>query len=433
MALAYIPADGGPRSLQWPLGSSDQEFESPSIPGPTGVWLPGFLRTKSLRVLAIDFASDHSKKMTDKGYFRDTKNGDFEAGGDPFPEEWTHRFDPEFPLARPYPLSHTGGRHVDLYVAVKNDYPHSVEASLTGSVTGSEVADGMQFVLAERTFPSGTTVVRVISNQPLRMQIQATQFEVKWEFTGPRISSGASSDPSSIHAPPQTTTNELFVTLGEPRFNGQELTYERMAHTVQRLGALGAFDPKHPHQFVDRLVKSVGFDGRVTRGTWWLAINPQLKADCITISKYVAALLQMIGIRGEAKPVIIYARPKKHVQRKELIKGQDRLLSDLTDADVELVEESSPYDPDFAGLNGPAIIHPRELWRLTLLDDSNHFNNFEGCIKFTPLFGATKWYPGGGGFDGVTDVNLVLPTVFKTLSWIDNDDKPMGKPVLKYR
>ena len=58
MAFYYIPADGGPRALDWSLGSSFEEDESPSIAGPTGGPRSEEVHAPALRVLpnAVSFA-----------------------------------------------------------------------------------------------------------------------------------------------------------------------------------------------------------------------------------------------------------------------------------------------------------------------------------------------------------------------------------------
>jgi hypothetical protein len=422
MTLGYIPADGGPRSLSWPLGSLGRVLENLDLPGPLGRPVPADFLEKKLRVLGINVLSAHRKQMTDKGFDHDeSKPRDYEPGGKPFPGEWSYRFNPDNLEVTARPVSHTGGKKVALLVIVCNDYDRPVEAALDGLVTGAGGAMGIGFHVPARTIEPGIQFIHVKSSMPLPGTIEALDFTIRWQFTGARIVTSLDSGAHAIYAPVTTTENELFVTRGEPRFDGDEFTYERLAHAVKKCGQWNTTDP---HKLVEHIVQGAKFDGRVTRGAWFLAIDPVHAADCITIAKYVSALIGTVGIPGEAVPVIVYARPKRDVARTVLIPGEQvRLVSDLKDVDVEAVEEPSPDDPAMAGLRDPVFVHPRELWRLSLMDGSGHFNNYEGCVKFTPRLGKTRWYPAGGRFSGADRYQDVLPKVFKSLSWIDNRDK----------
>ena len=111
--------------------------------------------------------------------------------------------------------------------------------------------------------------------------------------------------------------NELFVTMGEPQFEDElEITYGRMAHAVEKAAAAMSTDP---HQIVESIVKSVAFDGRFSGDAWLLARNPGSEADCITISKYVEAIVKLVGLQGTTKAVIIYVRPNGSIRWKWLI------------------------------------------------------------------------------------------------------------------
>jgi len=446
MVQAYIPTEGGPHSMGWPLGVfPNSEDDAGDAPGPTGISPPADFLVKSVRVLAIDFESDHSKKMTDKGHSSgDGKGaGNFEPGGRPFSQDWTYNFNPDFLESKSYPVSHTGGRKVALLVAVSNEYAKPVEATLTGRVSGTAVADGMQFVLPDRTFEPGITLVRIISEQPLHKKIQAAQFKVEWEFTGPQISH-TSSDRGLFYAPPMTTINELFVTLGEPLLEGNEITYERMAHAVQKAGAA---NHTSAHKIVESLMHSLKERFSMANGAsdaWFFARLPhtKIKIDCISIARYVAAILQMVGIRGKVEPVIVYVQPNGPIEweslvpresdsKKRRIKGfpapsqvqKLKLLGDVTGKDFEVVEKPNPPAGTSAGLNWPMLFHPREPWHLMLLDGAENPNAFEGCVKFTPLSGDTKWYPAGTSLDGIDDLQKVISQTFKSLSWIDDSNK----------
>lgn len=429
MAFSYIPSDGGPRSLPWPLNSFAEAVDELSISGPIGTQVPPDFLDKALRVVAIEIQSGHAKKMTDKGFSPDdNKAGDFEPGGKPFAGQWSYRFNPDNLETTAHPVSHTGGRKIELLVAVSNDYERPIEAALDGLVTSAGGAQGLGFHVSPRTFEPGINLVHIASGTRLPKTIEALKFIVRWQFTGQRLFTNLDSGRRSIYAPVATTENELFLTRGEPQVEGEAFTYERLAHAVRKLGE---FDTTDPHELVEKVVRSVSFDGRVTRGAWFLAIHPNLAADCITIAKYVSALTQTVGIPGKAEPVIVFAQPKPHVARIELVPGEQmRLIADLKPEDVEAVERPSPDDPERAGLLNPMFVHPRELWRLSLIDrgvNGGHFNNFEGCVKFTPRFGKTRWYPAGGPLSGQDTFADVLPEAFRSLSWIDNDDKQREK------
>jgi hypothetical protein len=454
MVQAYIPTEGGPHSMDWPLGVfPNSEDDAGDAPGPTGISPPDDFLVKSVRVVAIDFESDHRNKMTDKGHSSGGEKGagNFEPGGKPFSQDWTYIFNPDFLESKSYPVSHTGDRNVSLLVAVSNEYAKPVEATLTGWVLNSDVADGMRFVVPDRTFEPGITLVRIISDKPLHKKIQAAEFKVGWEFTGSQVSSRPS--PRLFYAPPMTTTNELFITLGEPLLEGNEITYERMAHAVQKAGAA---NHTSAHRIVEALVHSLEKRFSMEYGTsdaWFFARMPNttIQVDCISIARYVAAILQMVGIRGTVEPVIVYVQPTGPIQweslvpresdpKKRRIKGfpapsqvqKLKLLGDVTDKDFEVVEKPNPPAGTSAGLNWPMIFHPRDPWHLMLLDGAENPNAFEGCVKFTPLGGVPKWYPAGTQLVGIDKVQDVIPKTFKSLSWVDDSNKPRVPAVKNY-
>jgi hypothetical protein len=434
MAQAYIPAYGGPSAAAGPLGlDAPRASRSVALADPDAF--------PFIQVVAVKFESDHKKKMTDQDYAEpdaesEAKPASFDPGGSPFPEDWTWKEDPWTRVAKSHPVSHTGGSEVKLNVTVRMEGSWgSARGTLIGRARGAGVPVGMKFVAPSQTFHEGDNSVKVVSSKPLSKGIRKTQFKVSWQVVG-----------SGIHSVPLPSTrpwflaqivqsqNEMFVTMGEPQFEDeQEITYGRMAHAVEKAGTAGSTDP---HQIVEGMVKAVGFDGRFSGDTWLLARNPGSKADCITIAKYVAAIVKLVGLQGTTKAVVVYPRPKVPIawewmspERPGKMRGfpapsavaKLRLLEDVKTGDFKFVEDPFPHDAGKAGLNWPAIFHRTEDRYLRLIDHNGGKNNYEGCVKFTDGKNQTKWYPAGTGLGGFGTLEELMPRVFKTLSWVGND------------
>ena len=443
MAQAYIPAHGGPSVAVSHLGS--EATGATEAPGPVGAGPDGSeLQFPFIQVVAVKFESDHKKRMTDKDYFGpggtpDGSEVSYESGGTPFAKDFAWKRDPSTLVTETHPVSHTGDQKVTLSVTVRLKGSNTVKGTLIGRATGAGVPEGMKFVAHSQIFHLGDMIIEVDSNKRLSKRIEKVQFNVDWQVVGPGLLSvPIISGGPWVLAKAVRSRNELFVTMGEPQYEDElEITYGRMAHAVEKAEAAVSADP---HQIVGSIVDSLSnrYDGGFSGDTWLLARNPGSKADCITIAKYVDAILKLIGLPGTAEAVIVYVqpnvRPMGRIRWKWLKTGEKlQLLDDVGKGDFKIVERSSPADPEKAGLNSPVIVHPTEDWYLRLIDDEGDKNIYEGCVKFTDDKGHTKWYPAGllpGG--GGQKLEKVIPRAFKSLSWVSNDGWIREPPVEEY-
>ncbi len=430
MRRGYIPTDGGPTSLPGPIGLN------PSANAPTAAqMLGGGPDFPAIMVVAVEFDSDHKKKMTNKG-FNEVKP-DFTSGGTAFAQQATWEIDPSSVQEKSHPVSHTGNLPVTLIVTVELfEHEGPLKGNLTGKVIGSGLPTGMTFAANGLTFIRGQNKFRVKSNILLGTAIQKVQFTVTWRFTilGMTTVPGYSGKNNIFTSNLNQSTNELFVTLGEPLLiNDKEITYGRLAHAVEKVGAKGTTDP---HKLVEVLVQGQGFDGDIsaTHDAWFLAKNPKTNADCITIAKYITAIMQMIGLKGTIKAVIVYVRPKGKFAWHSLVppdtttfKGfpvpaavtKIKLLEDVNKGDFEAVEGPAPStNNELSGLDKPLVVHKNEPWHLRLMDNQGGQNRFEACVKFTDDKKKTKWYAAGTTKPGFEKLDKIVPSVFKSLSWV---------------
>jgi hypothetical protein len=291
---------------------------------PTGTTqTPGIVGTGSegsefkfpfIQVVAVNFESDHKKRMTDKDYpIPEGKTASFDSGGAPFAQDWAWKRDSSTLVTQTHPVSHTGDQKVILSVTVRLEGRSTVKGTLFGRASGDGVPAGMKFVAHSQTFHLGEMVVKVESNKALVKQIAKAQFNVDWQVLGPGLHSVPIISSSRwVLAPVVRSQNELFVTMGEPQFEDElEITYGRMAHAVEKANAaMKLVVGTDSQQIVASLASAPQLFGETSGGAWLLARNPGSRADCITICKYIVAIVKLVGLPGTAEAVIVYVQPK---------------------------------------------------------------------------------------------------------------------------
>ena len=432
MPSGYSPALGGPSAEPTPAGSSNSSGRSDSNRRPWGMSAP--VGSEMIRVGAVEILSAHARRMTDKGYHvidgeELDPSVDYGAGGNAFGGQW-YGFDPTWvsehwisdsTITRSYPVSHTGGEKVKLLVFVNNTYSVSKRARVVGTVLGDEAAEDMVFDSGEREFASGWNFFEVTSKQKLKQTVQSTRFRVQW-----LVDIGGF---PSFHV---TSDSELLMTMGEPKFKGDELTYARIKHAVDVLQGDWTDDL---HAKVKSLMSRLAtrFTGKGhSKGPFFLFRNQGSHADCLTLSLYADTLLSLIGIPGTHEAVELYVEPvsgeftyertKGKFPLLRLLTGKARLHPPLTNK-FRAIE--SPASAE--GMHQPKFYHPTNSdWYLALLDSNDYENRYEGCLKYSPKPNNTLYYPVPSQSSGYSKKHKVISDFF-TLRWLH----PSGSEKIK--
>lgn len=282
--------------------------------------------------------------------------------------------------ARSIPMSITAGTSVTAMAKVR------IKGGIPGKTYGIQATpDGGQpgwTLSGEGTHQQGmdTDYVFLSAAAPLADKIAFQDFLMTWQTT---TAAGATSTALSLQ--------KVFLTSGkahDPGATGPGGDQPNLP-TFKRLKQAMVFARGLPATKADSIVYNVFrrfpnygvCDVPAVPNTFKIACPPiQLvwemsdhvrtgNFQCITISRYVNAVLNVLGVPGAvanivAKPVVIWADPAHK-------------------------EEGIDSDYPHPGINIPSIRHPRHPdWALGLLDGNCGINNYEACIKL-------QWTPPG--------------------------------------
>jgi len=400
---------------------------------PIGMTAPGRGATNELRILSVEFASDHGVLLD-----HDT---DWEDGGLPFDKpEWPKRAgDPAG-----HPVSHTWDQPIELDVKVEFTGPRS-KRSISGTLTGVDAKDRTKVFERRWSFRRGKQTVRVKSTKPLPKEVQRLDKDWLWLIHGKGITALSIFGVEGVQSWPAQTQFEIFVTQAEPStvLAFPDITYRRMKHAVAKVSMAHSIDP---HAIVKHLMSTfTEFALGINPANAWLLGEPGAMGDCRTIVRYVINILLMVGIPGDAKCVLVYEKLRADFPRHPF--GDPTMMQlerEPTAGDFSVAAEEPTEDQKLGGLDKPALIHPNGRWKLILFDGGGGQNVFEACLEFT-YAGDTVFH--AGGVIGVSDFKTkeaVIRGVFKSLSWgefdrgdptTEDDDKMVpvtGKDVKVY-
>jgi hypothetical protein len=375
---------------------------------PIGMAGPGSGATNELRILSVEFASDHGVLLD-----HDT---DWEDGGLPFDKpEWPKKAgDPAG-----HPVSHTWDQPIELDVKVEFTGPRS-KGSISGTLMGVDAKDGTKVFERRWRFRRGKQTIRVKSTKPFPKEVKTQDVDWLWLIQGKGINPLSFLGLEGVQSWPAQTQFEIFMTQAEPStvlaFPG--ITYRRMKHAVAKVSEAASIDP---HVIVKHLMSTFPvFNLGANPRNAWLLGEPGAAGDCRTIVRYVINILLMVGIPGDAKCVLVYEKLRADFPGHPF-RG-DRTMMQLerepTAGDFSLVAEEPTEDQKLGGLDKPGLIHPNGRWSLILFDRGGGQNVFEACLEFT-YAGDTVFHAGG-----VSDFKTkeeVIRGAFKSLSWGEFD------------
>ena len=193
------------------------------------------------------------------------------------------------------------------------------------------------------------------------------------------------------------TTHTVYVTLGKPR-DEKEVTVRRMRLAVKLAREVAeSAGTLESHALVHGLMQNwtrYNLKVQYPSNEWLLADNPRLGAQCIDLVRFVNSVLGVLGAKGDARAVVVWAHP-----------AQPR------------VPIESPWTREAGGLATSGAVPPAPGWWPGLLDGGRCWNNYEAALVLTDG-GVTRYYP--GGVDLSTDFTTPLQVlhVFQCLVWL---------------
>lgn len=311
---------------------------------------------------------------TDHGVMKDNQSN-WTAAGSPYGEpEW--RINERSQIVS-HPISHTMDRNIDIDVGL-NVLPVTAPSAPI-ALRGVSNLPFLNFDFSGSLQGGLNRTVSMTSSGKIPPAIenykdQEIRWKMKWQDWEHEIG---------------RTKHTVFVTMADPA-QPTEVTYKRMNLAV------GIVAPSHsldPHTIVADIMKNWNKYNLAIyyENPWELADDIKAGAQCITIVKFVKAIIETIGCPGVAQAVTISAR--------EGAAGTP-------------IEQICPVCP---GLNVPSSHPGHHNWILALLDSAWHANTFEAALKFS-YGGVLKYYP--GGVDGVLSTPEEVLQVFQCLAWI---------------
>jgi hypothetical protein len=370
---------------------------------PIGMTAPGKGAKDEIKILSIEFVSDHGLLLD--------YNTDWEDGGLPFDKpEWPKRTgDPAG-----HPVSHTWDQSIELDVKVEFTGPRS-KRSISGTLTGVDAKDGTKVFERRWRFRRGKQTIRVTSAKPLEKKIQQLNVDWLWLIHGKGITALSSLGLKGVQSWPAQSQFEIFVTRAEPSTVPAfpDITYRRMKHAVTKVSEAATMEP---HAVVKHLMST--FDefnlGANPRNAWVLG-TPGEVGDCRTIVRYVINILLMAGVPGNARCVLVFEKLADGFPRHPFMGNPSMMQLEREPArdDFSVVAEEPTESQKDGGLNRPMLIHPNGRWSLVLFDGGGGQNAFEACLEFT--YGGTTVWHAGGVRDFATMQSVI--TIFRALSW----------------
>ena len=370
---------------------------------PIGMTAPGGGATNEIKILSVEFVSDHGVLLD--------HDKDWEDGGLRFAKpEWPKKAgDPDG-----HPVSHTMEKPIELDVKVDFSGPRS-KRSLSGTLTGINAKDGTKVFERRWRFRRGEQTIQVKSVTPLSKKVQQLDVDWMWLIHGKGITALSFLGVKGVQSWPAQTRFEVLVTRAEPSTVPAfpDITHRRMKHAVAKVSSAPSVDP---HAIVKHLMSTfTEFNLGVNPKNAWLLGEPGAVGDCRTIVRYVINILLMVGVPGDAKCVLVFEKLRDGFPSRSFLGDPTmrQLEREPTAGDFFVTAEEPTEDQKLGGLDKPALIHPNGKWKLILFDSHGGQNVFEACLKFT-LTGDTVFHAGGVR-DFKTKEEVI--TVFKSLSW----------------
>jgi hypothetical protein len=280
---------------------------------------------------------------------------------------------------------------------------------------------GMTFRAPTLALPPGSPEIAFTSDRQLERKIQKLEFPIRWSQPGA---------PQSVIPP--TTSNIMYVTMGQPMVDQQErwredgVTRKRMDRAVAWVEPLNTLDP---HAIVGALMGRFPYysllpSTKVPRqfkhptffneegGAWAMSDYVEESGECQAIVRLVRGILRQLGVPGVTQVMVTWADPDVgggatpiHADLEEnpsagltkagKINGK-RVLAALIDGPVE---EGQTYPASHTPMGGGKV--------------SPGLNRYEACLKFTAE-GKTRYYCGGAG---VVDSEEKILALFWGLVW----------------
>lgn len=251
---------------------------------------------------------------------------------------------------------------------------YSVKATPQGSVPGwTLTGEGIRQSGVDSDF------ISLSGSAPLSDKIAFQDFLLLWE-----------AEADGAKSPGALSSQKVFVTSG-PAHNTAESngvdtpnipTFRRLTQAVKYARDISATQadrivyevfsrfPRYGVCDVPTVPNPYGFTCPVLSSVWEMAdFERSGNFQCITISRYVNAVLNVLGVPGAvaslvAKAVVIWADPGN-------------------------TEKGLENDYPHPGIGIPSIVHPRHPdWALGLIDGRCGINNYEACVKL-------EWTPPG--------------------------------------
>lgn len=132
-------------------------------------------------------------------------------------------------------------------------------------------------------------------------------------------------------------------------------------------------------------------------------------SHCKQQVRFTLAVMNMVGLPGTFKGVIIYAKPNAPTKA-------------LVQEDVEVDQ----------GLGAPVIVNPNNPnWTCGLVDSNKGNNKFEAAIRYN-YNATTTYFPGGDPGKSYPNANALLIGTFLGLGWFDKNTEKFEEFIQKY-
>ncbi len=376
----------------------------------------------TIALRSIEFRSDHGLMKGCKG------ESGWKNAGDPCPQpEWTPQGGS--------PLSVTMGQKLVI----------RLNAAVSGGESGAAPSRIRGAGPAGITFESGGLApaafgapIELASTQRIERRIQKLDLTVTW-------SAGAGNQVS-----PQTTSNVVYVTMGRPQTDRQNVwqedgvTVKRMDRAVSWIAPLGTLDP---HTIVGSLMAmfpsyTLQPSPRVPRqyrhptyvneegGAWAMSDYPEETGECQAIVRLIRGMLRQTGIPGQTRVIVVWGDPRVGGGRTPQFADQE----EQPWAGLDATQEQGGRVWRAALIDGPVEegrTYPASHTRMADGTLSPGLNRYEACLEFTHG-GVTRYYAGGAG---VFEDKQQILNVFWGLIWFspaENDGYWVEKIVARY-
>jgi hypothetical protein len=326
---------------------------------------------------SVTFLSDHGV-LTDN-------DANWGGGGARFPE-------PEWTAAAQHPITHTMGEKLRVKVKLVGEPANAAPTKMTLVGRGPNGIDFRQRIV----LGGGEQEVELLSDDELPRRVEAFDLDFSWSVQGTDAEMAATE-----------TSTTVYITVDAPidaaRVRG--VTLKRMKKAVE---AVGGANSLKPHQIVRSVIQKWNhFNLKVAHYNAWKlgedetdpATGELIGADCQTIVRVTRNAIKLVGVPGEAKYVVVWAKVKTPAKGEESENAANHMTKPR--------QYYNDHNRDRRS---------RRNWIAALVDGGGGLNNYEAALKFSHG-GKQKYYP--GGVRSVLDSPDDVIGVFTTMSWVD--------------